>query len=104
VFRLPPAHRVRLRTTKMLEHVHRELKRRTRVATLFPNDASLLRLTTAVLMELSEDWETGKRYVTFRRALPPCSSAMTTQCGRWSELRPATRFLFVYQDGCVVPP
>jgi len=65
VFRLPPTHRQRLRTTNMLERVHRELKRRTRVATLFPNEASLLRLVTAVLMELSEEWETGKRYVTF---------------------------------------
>lgn len=65
VFRLPPAHRVRLRTTNMLERINRELKRRTRVATLFPNEASLLRLVTAVLMELSEEWETGKRYVTF---------------------------------------
>lgn len=65
VFRLPPAHRQRLRTTNMLERVNRELKRRTRVATLFPNEASLLRLVTAVLMELSEEWETGKRYVTF---------------------------------------
>jgi transposase-like protein len=65
VFRLPASHRRRLRTTNMLERVHRELKRRTRVASLFPNDASLLRLVTAVLMELSEEWETGKRYVTF---------------------------------------
>ena len=65
VFRLPPAHRPRLRTTNMLERVNRELKRRTRVATLFPNEASLLRLVTAVLMELSEEWETGKRYLTF---------------------------------------
>jgi transposase-like protein len=65
VFRLPPAHRQRLRTTNMLERLHRELKRRTRVATLFPNEASLLRLVTAVLMEVSEEWETGKRYVTF---------------------------------------
>ncbi|MGH7930280.1 MAG: IS256 family transposase [Candidatus Binatia bacterium] len=65
VFRLPPTHRARLRTTNMLERVNRELKRRTRVATLFPNEASLLRLVTAVLMELSEEWETGKRYVTF---------------------------------------
>jgi putative transposase len=63
VFRLPAGHRRRLRTTNMLERVNRELKRRTRVATLFPNDASLLRLVTAVLMELSEEWETGKRYV-----------------------------------------
>jgi putative transposase len=65
VFRLPAAHRQRLRTTNMLERLNRELKRRTRVATLFPNEASLLRLVTAVLMELSEEWETGKRYVTF---------------------------------------
>jgi transposase-like protein len=65
IFRVPPSHRVRLRTTNMLERVNRELKRRTRVATLFPNEASLLRLVTAVLMELSEEWETGKRYLTF---------------------------------------
>jgi putative transposase len=65
VFRLPAAHRRRLRTTNMLERLNREIKRRTRVATLFPNEASLLRLVTAILMELSEEWETGKRYVTF---------------------------------------
>jgi putative transposase len=65
VFHLPATHRARLRTTNMLERVNRELKRRTRVATLFPNENSLLRLVTAVLMELSEEWETGKRYLTF---------------------------------------
>jgi len=65
VLRLPPAHRRRLRTTNMLERLHRELKRRTRVATLFPNADSLLRLVTAILIEVSEEWETGKRYVTF---------------------------------------
>jgi putative transposase len=65
VLRLPPSHRRRLRTTNMLERLNRELKRRTRVATLFPNEASLLRLATAVLVEVSEEWETGKRYVTF---------------------------------------
>jgi transposase-like protein len=65
VFRLPASHRQRLRTTNMLERLNRELKRRTRVATLFPNEASLLRLVTAVLVEISEEWETGKRYVTF---------------------------------------
>jgi putative transposase len=65
VFRLPPSHRRRLRTTNMLERIHRELKRRTRVATLFPNETSLLRLASAILIEISEEWETGKRYVTF---------------------------------------
>jgi transposase-like protein len=65
VMKLPPSHRRRLRTTNMVERLNRELKRRTRVATLFPNDASLLRLATAILIEVSEEWETGKRYVTF---------------------------------------
>lgn len=63
VFKLPTAHRKRLRTTNMLERVNKEIKRRTRVATLFPNEASLLRLTSAVLVEITEEWETGKRYL-----------------------------------------
>ncbi|QDT76661.1 Transposase, Mutator family [Gimesia maris] len=48
----------------MLERQSKELKRRTRVAGLFPNEESLLRLVTAVLVELSDDWETGMRYLT----------------------------------------
>lgn len=63
IFELPPNHRRCLRTTNMLERINKELLRRTRVATLFPNDASLLRLVTAVLMEVTEDWETGRRYL-----------------------------------------
>lgn len=63
VFMLPQRYQRRLRTTNMLERVNKEVKRRTRVATLFPNEASLLRLVTAVLMEISEDWETGKVYL-----------------------------------------
>lgn len=63
VFSLPNSHRRRLRTTNMLERVNKEIKRRTRVATLFPNEASLLRLVSAVLMEISEEWETAKVYL-----------------------------------------
>lgn len=63
VFALPAAHRRKLRTTNMLERLNKEIKRRTRVATLFPNEASLLRLISAVLMEQSEEWETGKTYL-----------------------------------------
>ena len=46
----------------MLERLHEEIKRRTRVARLFPNEASLLRLVSAIEMEISEDWVVGKRY------------------------------------------
>lgn len=64
VFELPAAHRRRLRTSNALERLSREIKRRTRVATLFPNEASLLRLVSAVAIEISEDWETGRTYLT----------------------------------------
>jgi transposase-like protein len=67
VLQLPEEHRKRMRTTNMLERQNKELKRRTPVATLFPNEASLLRLVTAVLVELSDDWETGKmKYLVFQ--------------------------------------
>lgn len=63
VFALPAAHQRRLRTSNALERVNQELARRTRVARLFPNEASLLRLVTALLAETSEEWETGKIYL-----------------------------------------
>ena len=63
VFAFPESHRRLIRTTNGLERLNREIRRRSRVATLFPNDASCLRLVTAVVMEISEDWQTGKRYI-----------------------------------------
>ena len=69
VFELPASHRRRLRTTNMLERINQEIKRRTRVATLFPNEASLLRLVSAVLSEISDDWETGKTYLAMSAAV-----------------------------------
>jgi transposase-like protein len=70
VFAFPEAHRRRLRTTNMLERINREIKRRTRVANLFPNEASLLRLVSAVLMEISEEWETEKLYLRMENSGP----------------------------------
>ena len=63
VLRIPLAHRRRMRTTNGLERLNKEIKRRTRVATLFPNEASLLRLASAVLSEISDDWETERAYL-----------------------------------------
>jgi len=63
VFNFPAQHRRRLRTTNMLERINKEIRRRTRVATLFPNEASCLRLVSAVLMEISDDWQTDIVYL-----------------------------------------
>jgi transposase-like protein len=71
VFDLPVAHQKRLRTSNALERVNLELKRRTRVARVFPNEASLLRLVTALLAETSDDWESGKIYLNMECQNPP---------------------------------
>jgi putative transposase len=71
VFSFPETHRRRLRTSNLMERISKELKRRTRVATLFPNEASLLRLVSAVLMEISEEWETEKTYLRMENLTPP---------------------------------
>lgn len=63
VFSFPMAHRRRLRTTNSLERLNREVRRRSRVAVLFPNVAACERLVTAVLMEISEEWETSRTYM-----------------------------------------
>ena len=63
IMKLPQAHRRRLRTVNKLERLNKEIKRRTRVATIFPNTASCLRLVSAVAMEISDEWETGRMYL-----------------------------------------
>ena len=66
MFSLPLAYRRRLRTTNLVERLNEEIRRRTRVARLFPNEVSCPRLVSAVLMEIADDWQTAdKRYVTF---------------------------------------
>lgn len=63
-FSFPVEHRRMIRTTNALERINREIRRRTRVISIFPNAESCLRLVTAMLMEISEEWQVGKRYCT----------------------------------------
>jgi transposase-like protein len=63
IFQFPRAHWKKLRTSNVLERVNREIKRRTRVAVLFPNEDSCLRLVSAVLQEIHEEWITGRTYL-----------------------------------------
>ena len=63
VFDFPPEHQRRLRTCNGVERLNREIRRRSRVASIFPNEASCLRLVSAVLMEISEEWFTGRIYL-----------------------------------------
>lgn len=66
VFSFPGAFRRLLRTTNGVERLHREIRRRARVVSIFPNQESCLRLVSAVLSEISEEWLTGRTYIVFQ--------------------------------------
>ena len=53
----------RLRTSNLAERVNREIKRRTRIASIFPSAESCERLVTAILIEISEEWESSTVYL-----------------------------------------
>lgn len=62
-FSFPESHRKKIRTINGIERLNKEIRRRTRVATLFPNVASCERLITAVVQGFHEEWIIGKRYM-----------------------------------------
>jgi transposase-like protein len=59
----PKEHCKKIRTTNGLERINKELKRRSRVVGAFPNDEALLRLGVAILMDINEEWLTGRKYL-----------------------------------------
>jgi putative transposase len=63
VFAFPASHRRLLRTTNGLERLTREIRRRSRTIGIFPSEASSLRLVTAVVMEISDEWLTNRIYL-----------------------------------------
>ena len=64
VFEFPLELRRSICTTNNLERVNKVISRPTRVVGVFPNEASCLRLVSALLMEINEEWQIGKRYYT----------------------------------------
>jgi putative transposase len=68
----PEDHRKRIRTTNGLERFNQELKRRTRVVRIFPNRGSCLRLVSALAVEQSEEWLTGRRYLDMSELAERC--------------------------------
>jgi putative transposase len=62
-YRLPREHHKHLKSTNMLERLNQELKRRTHVIRIFPNEESCLRLIRALAVEIHEDWIEAHRYL-----------------------------------------
>jgi len=63
VYQFPREHWKKIRTSNGIERVNREIRRRTPVAVLFPNKESALRLVTGVIIEIHEDWVTGRQHL-----------------------------------------
>lgn len=62
-FDLPESHRRKMRTSNSCENLNSQIKRRSRVVGIFPSEESLERLVTGVLIEISENWESGRIYL-----------------------------------------
>ena len=62
-YELPREHWSKLRSTNPLERVNREIGRRTDVIGIFPNDAALVRLAGAMLIEQNDEWLVARRYL-----------------------------------------
>ena len=62
-YRLPPPHHKHMKSTNMLERLNEEIKRRTHIVRIFPNEASCLRLVRALAVEKHEEWIEGTRYL-----------------------------------------
>ena len=63
-FDYPEEHRKKIRTNNVSERLNQEIKRRTNIARLFPNSESALRLATAIVVEIHEEWISGRTYLT----------------------------------------
>jgi transposase-like protein len=67
VYILPEKHHRKLRSGNMVERLNREIRRREKVIGIFPGDSSVVRLIGAYLMEIDEDWTTGRFYMDMKK-------------------------------------
>ena len=59
----PKEHWPQLASTNTLERLNKEIKRRSRVVGIFPNDAAIIRLVGALMLETNDEWAVARRYM-----------------------------------------
>ena len=67
----PPAHRTKLHSTNPIERLNGQIKRRTEVVGIFPNEDAIVRLVGAILLEQNDEWAVQRaRYMTLETIAP----------------------------------
>lgn len=83
----PKAHRVQIHSTNLLERLNTEIKRRTDVVGIFPNEGAITRLVGALLLEQNDEWQLQRRYLqlelTTRTPRPGTRSCVDLPCPQW---------------------
>ena len=74
----PKEHRSKLHSTNPIERLHAEIKRRTNVVGIFPNEDAITRLVGAVLLEQNDEWAVSRRYMTLE-SIAPVSDNLTVK-------------------------
>jgi len=95
----PAQHWKKVWSTNLLERVNKEIKRRTRVVGIFPNDAAITRLVGAVLMEQDEHWQ-----LEGRRMFSAESMAAIPELEDLPALRPPSRNWRIFRPCSAQPP
>ena len=73
----PKAHWTQIDSTNPLERLNAEIKRRTNVVGIFPNDASITRLVGAMMLEQSDEWALNRRYMQLEGLQTLCDTVPT---------------------------
>ena len=74
----PREHRQKLHSTNPIERLHAEIKRRTNVVGIFPNEDAITRLVGAILLEQNDEWAVARRYMTLE-SIAPVSDNLTVK-------------------------
>ena len=74
----PREHRQKLHSTNPIERLHAEIKRRTNVVGIFPNEDAITRLVGAILLEQNDEWAVARRYMTLE-SIAPMSDNLTVK-------------------------
>ncbi|WP_201721949.1 transposase, partial [Sulfitobacter sp. HI0027] len=70
----PREHWVKIHSTNPLERLNKEIKRRTNVVGIFPNEAAVTRLVGALMLEQNDEWAITRRYMTLETVAAICDT------------------------------